>query len=69
MNLDTAKPLSRIFQEIRPHGLALQLHSSFLMYLLRGGLVSPPPQRPCNDQRRFNALLRQTHGDAAYLLH
>jgi hypothetical protein len=31
--------------------------------------VSPPPQRPCDDQRRFNAPLRQPHGDAAYLLH
>jgi hypothetical protein len=49
--------------------LTLQLHLLFPMRALRGGLMGTPPQRPGNDQRWLNAPLRQTHGDAANLLH
>src|SRR3954451_13632379 len=49
--------------------LALQLHSSFQMRALCGGLLGAPPQRPGDDQRRLNTPLRQTHSDAAHFLH
>src|SRR5579864_3495631 len=49
--------------------LALQLHSSFQMCALCGGLMGPSPRRPGDDMSRFNAPLREPGGDAADFLH
>jgi hypothetical protein len=49
--------------------LTLQLHSSFQMCALYGGLMGPSPRQPGDDMSRLNAPLREPGGDAANFLH
>jgi hypothetical protein len=48
--------------------LVLQLRSAFDVSVLCRGLMSAPPEGPCNDVSRANAALRETHCDAPDLL-
>ena len=48
--------------------LALQLPFCLDVSALSGGLVSPAPERPCDDMRGLNPLSRKSDGDAADFL-
>jgi hypothetical protein len=48
--------------------LALQLPFCFEVRALSGGLVSPAPERPCDDMRGLNSFLSKSDGDAADFL-
>ena len=48
--------------------LALQLHFSFYVRSPGFGLMSTPPERPCDDVGRLDAPLRELDGDAADFL-
>ncbi len=52
----------------RRRTLALQLRFVFEMCLSCGGLVSAPPEGPCNHVSRTDAPLRELHRDAPDLL-
>ena len=51
-----------------PPALALQLWFLFDMRFLCCGLMSPPPERPCDDVGGLNSFLRETLGYAADFL-
>jgi hypothetical protein len=57
--LDTRRPITE----------ALQLRFTFDVCLSCGGLVSAPPEGPCDDASRTDAALRQLHRHASDLLH
>lgn len=63
MNMDKVESVD-VDQSI----LALQLHFSFEMTEARAGLVSAPPQRPCDDVCGLDAPLGEFDGDTADLL-
>ena len=50
------------------YDLALQLPFCFEVRALSGGLVSPAPERPCDDMRGLNSFLSKSDGDAADFL-
>ena len=53
---------------ISSFSLALQLPFCFEVRALSGGLVSPAPERPCDDMRGLNSFLSKSDGDAADFL-
>ena len=57
-----------MLDQIRPHGLALQLHISLDMSFSSDGLMYASPDGPCNDVSGVDPSLRKTDGDAADLL-
>jgi hypothetical protein len=60
--------ITRGLDATRPITEALQLRSAFDVSVLCRGLMSAPPEGPCNDVSRANAALRETHCDAPDLL-
>jgi hypothetical protein len=57
-----------LLDQIRPHGLALQLPISLDMSFPSNGLMRASPDGPCNDVSGVDLSLRKADGDAADFL-
>jgi hypothetical protein len=57
-----------LLDQIRPHGLALQLHIPFDVSFSSNGLMCASPNGPCNDVSGVDPSLGKADGDAADFL-